>query len=285
MTRTAIRAFQRSTGARETGEPTKDVFAALQEAIARRSAGASAPPAAPAVDLSASEPPPPPTSEDIARAAPLPQEKANSAKVEPPTAPAPIAPAPIAPAPIAQPIDLGAPEPPPAPPTSADIARAAPAPEEKTDSAKVEPANAVPAPIDPPKPPTPKIEEATAVPPSIAATPEGPKPAPPASRPQRPSISASPSRRRRRRPRPTSLRADPDAWPASTADQVTAVQRLLRDLNFLRDPPDGLYGPATRAAILDYERTAGLAQTGEPSKALFEISLKETREKAMRKPN
>ena len=65
---------------------------------------------------------------------------------------------------------------------------------------------------------------------------------------------------------------------------MTAVQRLLRDLNFLRDPPDGLYGPATRAAILDYERTASLAQTGEPSKALFE-SLKETREKAMRKPN
>ena len=73
-------------------------------------------------------------------------------------------------------------------------------------------------------------------------------------------------------------RADADAWPTATADQVTAIQRLLRDLNFLRDPPDGLHGPGTRAAILDYERTAGLAQTGEPSKALFE-SLKETREK------
>ena len=65
---------------------------------------------------------------------------------------------------------------------------------------------------------------------------------------------------------------------------MTAIQRLLRDLNFLRDPPDGLYGPATRAAILDYERTAGLAQTGEVAKALFE-SLKETRAKAMPKPN
>ena len=279
VTRTAIRTFQRSTGARETGEPTKDVFAALQEAIARRGAAASAPPSAPAIDLGASEPPPPPTSEDIARAAPVPQEKTDSAKVEPPIAPAPIAPAPIAPA-----IDLGAPEPPPAPPTSADIARAAPAPEEKTDSAKVEPANAVPAPIDPPKPPMPKIEEATAAPPPIAATPEGPKPAPPESTTAtaidlgQPEPPPAP---------PTSadiVRADPDAWPTSTADQVTAVQRLLRDLNFLRDPPDGLYGPGTRAAILDYERTVGLAQTGEPSKALFE-SLKETREKAMRKPN
>jgi peptidoglycan hydrolase-like protein with peptidoglycan-binding domain len=284
VTRTAIRSFQRSAGARETGEPTKDVFAALQQAIARRGAAASARPAAPAVDLSASEPPPPPTSEDIARAAPLPQEKADSAKVEPPIAQAPIAPAPVAPAPVTPAIDLGAPEPPPPPPTSADIARATPAFEAKTDSAKVEPANAVPAPIDPPKPPTPKIEEATAVPPSIAATPEAPKPAPPESATAtaidlgQPEPPPAP---------PTSAdiaRADPDIWPASTADQVTAVQRLLRDLNFLRDPPDGLYGPATRAAILDYERTAGLTQTGEASKALFE-SLKETREKAMRKPN
>ena len=279
VTRTAIRSFQRSTGARETGEPTKDVFAALQQAIARRAAAASTPPSAPAIDLSASDPPPPPTSEDIARAAPMPQEKTDSAKVEPP-----IAQASTAQPSIAQAIDLGAPEPPPAPPTSADIARAAPASEEKTDSAKVEPANAVPAPIDPPQPPMPKIEEATAAPRPSAATPEGSKPAPPESTPAtaidlgQPEPPPAP---------PTSadiVRADPDAWPASTADQVTAVQRLLRDLNFLGDPPDGLYGPGTRAAILDYERTAGLAQTGEPSKALFE-SLKETREKAMRKPN
>ncbi len=306
VTRTAIRAFQRSTGARETGEPTKDVFAALQGAIARRSAAASAPSTAPTtaptIDLGASEPPPPPTSEDIARAAPLPQEKTDSAKVEPPiaqapvapapipqapvaqapVAQAPIAPAPIAPAPIGSAIDLGAPEPPPAPPTSEDIARA-PAPEEKTDSAKVEPAAAGPAPIDPAKPPMPRIEEATmAAAPPIAATPEGPKPAPPEATPSaaidlgQPEPPPAP---------PTS--ADiirTDAWPTATADQVTAIQRLLRDLNFLRDPPDGLYGPATRAAILDYERTAGLAQTGEASKALFE-SLKETRAKAMPKPN
>lgn len=261
VTRAAIRTFQRSTGARETGEPTKNVFAALQQAIARRAAAASAPPSAPAIDLGAAEPPPPPTSEDIARAAPMPQEKTDSAKAEPPVAPA---------------IDLGVSEPPPAPPTSADIARATSVPLEKTDSAKVEPPVAVPAPIDPPKPPMLKIEEATAASPSIVAPPET---APPAAidlgQPDPPPAP------------PTSAdiaRADPDAWPTSIADQVTTIQRLLRDLNFLRDPSDGLYGPATRAAILDYERTAGLAQTGEPSKALFE-SLKETREKAMRKPN
>jgi peptidoglycan hydrolase-like protein with peptidoglycan-binding domain len=228
VTRAAIRTFQRNVGGRETGEPTKDVFAALQEAIARRAA-ASAPPSPPA-------------------------------------------------------IDLGAPEPPPAPPTSADIARAAPKPEEKMESAKVEPATAVPTPIDPPKPPMPNIEAATAASPPIVATPEEPKPAPPETAPPaaidlgQPEPPPAP---------PTSAdiaRAGPDAWPTSTADQVTAIQRLLRDLNFLRDPTDGLYGPATRAAILDYERTAGLAQTGEPSKALFE-SLKETRSTMMRKPN
>ena len=302
VTRTAIRAFQRSIGARETGEPTKDVFTALQGAIARRGAAASAPSAAPTIDLGASEPPPPPTSEEIARAAPLPQEKTDSARVEPPVAPAPVAQAPVAPAPVAQApiapapiapapigsapigsaIDLGAPEPPPAPPTSAEIARAAPAPEEKTDSAKVEPAAAVPAPIDPPKPPMPRIEETTAASPPSAAPPEGAKPAPPEAAPAtaidlgQPEPPPAP---------PTSADiARTDAWPTATADQVTAIQRLLRDLNFLRDPPDGLYGPATRAAILDYERTAGLAQTGEATQAVFE-SLKDARTKAMRKPN
>ena len=57
---------------------------------------------------------------------------------------------------------------------------------------------------------------------------------------------------------------------------------MLRDLNFSRDPPDGIYGPATRAAIVEFERTAGLAQTGEPSKALFE-SLQDMRSTMLRK--
>lgn len=176
LTRVAIRTFQRSVGTRETGEPTMDVFVALQEAMAHRDTVASAAPAVPALDLGKPEPPPaPPTSADIARAMP------ESAKP-----PATVT------------IDIGTPEPPP-PPTSADIAA-----------------------------------------------------------------------------------ADPDAWPASTADQVKAIQGLLCELNFLREEPDGAYGPATRAAILDYERAASLAQTGEPSKGLFQ-SLKETRRTMVRK--
>ncbi len=46
--------------------------------------------------------------------------------------------------------------------------------------------------------------------------------------------------------------------------------------NFSREAPDGVLGPATRSAIRDYERSLGLAQTGEPSKTLFD-SLKEMR--------
>jgi len=67
-----------------------------------------------------------------------------------------------------------------------------------------------------------------------------------------------------------------DVWPSATADQVRAIQTLLRDLNFSREAPDGVLGPATRAAIRDYERSLGLAQTGEPSRTLFD-SLKEMR--------
>ncbi len=68
----------------------------------------------------------------------------------------------------------------------------------------------------------------------------------------------------------------PDAWPSAAADQVKVIQSLLRDLNFSREVPDGILGPATRAAIRDYERSLGVAQTGEPSKSLFD-SLREMR--------
>jgi TPR repeat protein/peptidoglycan hydrolase-like protein with peptidoglycan-binding domain len=68
----------------------------------------------------------------------------------------------------------------------------------------------------------------------------------------------------------------PDVWPNTTVDQVKVIQTLLRDLNFSREAPDGVLGPATRTAIRDYERSLGLAQTGEPSKTLFD-SLKEMR--------
>jgi len=67
-----------------------------------------------------------------------------------------------------------------------------------------------------------------------------------------------------------------DAWPTTPVEQVRVIQKLLRDLNFSTDTPDGLNGPNTRAAIRDYERAAALSVTGEPSKALFD-SLVELR--------
>jgi peptidoglycan hydrolase-like protein with peptidoglycan-binding domain len=68
----------------------------------------------------------------------------------------------------------------------------------------------------------------------------------------------------------------PDAWPPDGTDQVRAIQRLLRDMKILTDPADGQLGAATRAAIREYERLAGLKETGQPSKVLFD-SMKETR--------
>jgi TPR repeat protein/peptidoglycan hydrolase-like protein with peptidoglycan-binding domain len=141
-------------------------------------------------------------------------------------------------------IDLGKPEPPPPPPTTADIARALPKPEVAR--------------VDPPKP----------APPVVDTTP-----------PARPPIEiAKPDP-----PPPTSIdlaraiaKADPNAWPLDGSDQVKAIQDLLRELKILAEATNGQIGEATRTAIREYERLAGLKETGEPSKALFD-SLKETR--------
>ena len=119
VTRAAIRTFQRSIGARETGEPTKDVFAALRQAMARRSA-ASAPPAT--IDPGTAEPPPPPTSAEIARTAPEPATKVEAkpeAKIEPAAEAAKVEPTTAAPEKIDPPkppmpsIETATPAPPP----------------------------------------------------------------------------------------------------------------------------------------------------------------------------
>jgi TPR repeat protein len=53
-------------------------------------------------------------------------------------------------------------------------------------------------------------------------------------------------------------------WPAEPAEQVRAIQQALVGLQLLADKPDGLLGPVTRKAIRDFQRTAGLKETGEP---------------------
>jgi peptidoglycan hydrolase-like protein with peptidoglycan-binding domain len=60
---------------------------------------------------------------------------------------------------------------------------------------------------------------------------------------------------------------------------VRAIQQALFDLKLLRDKPDGALGPMTRNAIRTFQRGAGLAQTGEPSKDVY-VALK----RALAKP-
>lgn len=65
-------------------------------------------------------------------------------------------------------------------------------------------------------------------------------------------------------------------WPAATVDQVRAVQQALFDLKLLQEKPSGAYGPKTRAAIRDFQHRNGLAETGEPTKNLYEALQRAT---------
>lgn len=125
--------------------------------------------------------------------------------------------------------------------------------------------------------PTPPKEEAKSEPQKDAPKPEAgqlrAKPEPP---PQQIKLTTPEPP-----PPPTSTdlaRADPNIWPPARGDQVRAIQKLLAELRYFSATPTGQVGPLTRAAIVDYQRTVGLKQTGEPSLELFE-SLKETRAK------
>jgi peptidoglycan hydrolase-like protein with peptidoglycan-binding domain len=238
LTRSAIRDFQKSAGLSETGEPSREVYAAL---ISTRH------------DVVTASPLPTPPSSPLAIIPPPPQlesPKIETTKVEPPQAepaqneapktetpkveaavPAPAPPPAPTPAPVVEAkSDLGTPESPPPPPTSAEIAALAPPQPE-------------PAKIDPPKPPPVLIDT---------------------TKPELPKVESAP-------PKP-----DPSAWPPSRLDQVKAIQTMLRDLHFYTKTVDGQASGATQAAIRDYQRMAGLKETGEANKALFE-SLKEVR--------
>ena len=57
--------------------------------------------------------------------------------------------------------------------------------------------------------------------------------------------------------------------PKPTQAEIAEIQQLLRQLSFDAGPPDGKPGPATRTAIRQYEKVAGLKVTGEASLALL----------------
>ena len=64
------------------------------------------------------------------------------------------------------------------------------------------------------------------------------------------------------------------AWPRELAalsrQQTVALQQALSLKGFSSGEPDGLVGPATRAAVRDYQRSLGLAADGFPSAELLQ---------------
>ena len=173
-------------------------------------------------------------------------------------------------------VDLGAPEPPPAP----RVGRYRPhsAGGHDKDRAKIEPA-AEPAKVEPPSTAAVKID-----PPAADAQRRGGDCArrrswrrpnsPGRRRPQPPSISASPSCRRRRRLRPTSRAPMPMRGPHPPPSQVTASQHLLRDLNFCSAgaAPDGMLRSGHARAIVESERTPAWPRTRRAQRGAVRIA-------------
>lgn len=80
-------------------------------------------------------------------------------------------------------------------------------------------------------------------------------------------------------PEPTVNRVSiPDAWKSDTSTSansggqsyVRQAQVLLNERGFDVGTPDGLMGPRTAAAIREFQRSAGIAETGTVDKALME---------------
>ncbi|MCW5736100.1 MAG: SEL1-like repeat protein [Enhydrobacter sp.] len=96
----------------------------------------------------------------------------------------------------------------------------------------------------------------------------------------RPGVTAPPSTGLAVPPRPPAPSAPPPeddeaiGWPRSAAEQVRTVQQVLIDLQRLNGKADGVLGPATRAAIIDFERSVGLRETGEASRVVYVAALR-----------
>jgi TPR repeat protein/peptidoglycan hydrolase-like protein with peptidoglycan-binding domain len=96
-----------------------------------------------------------------------------------------------------------------------------------------------------------------------------PKPAPlPPATPPSPAPTA-----------PQASTAPEPPWPSAPADQVKLVQQALIDQHRLHDKADGIAGPATRLAIRDFEKSAGLPSTGQPSRTVY-LALVKTHDPA-----
>src|SRR5438477_5550039 len=74
------------------------------------------------------------------------------------------------------------------------------------------------------------------------------------------------------RPRPTAVPAaatEPAAPVRPRAEIIADMQRELSRHGFYDGPSDGIAGPKTDAAIRDFEQSAGLKPTGEPTEELL----------------
>jgi peptidoglycan hydrolase-like protein with peptidoglycan-binding domain len=201
---------------------------------------------------------------DVVSDSPLPMPPAP--KVEP-AKPQPVAAAPAQPVDDSK-IDLGRTDPPPPPPRSVDIAAAAP-PAAKPPTA--DPPKPLPVVVDTAKPMPSKVET---IRPSLSPADIPPAPAPPPPPTSADIAQAGPPKAEIAKVEVA--KADPNAWPTGRLDQVKAIQTLLRDLRFYTKAIDGQASGGTQAAIRDYQHMAGLKETGEADKALFD-SLKEMR--------
>lgn len=79
------------------------------------------------------------------------------------------------------------------------------------------------------------------------------------------------------RPRPmdaASARRDSAPAARSRGDIIADVQRELARRGFYDGAVDGLFGARTDAAIRDFEQSAGLKSTGEPSESLLQAILR-----------
>ena len=61
----------------------------------------------------------------------------------------------------------------------------------------------------------------------------------------------------------------PSSAQASGADAVKTVQRLLNERGFSVGTPDGLIGPNTKKAIMEFQREANLPITGKVDQRLL----------------
>jgi peptidoglycan hydrolase-like protein with peptidoglycan-binding domain len=101
----------------------------------------------------------------------------------------------------------------------------------------------------------------------------GPHPAPIfAISPPPPATSTAVAPQRPRAPVAEIMRSDPAARPRT--EVIADIQRELARRGFYDAPVDGTHGAKTDAAIRDFEQSAGLKPTGEPSEAMLQAIQK-----------